>query len=176
LTGHVVVATGQHGTAKSVHWNIPRTINNLFTGRTEVLDKIKDSLRRSNNTLSTEQQKRFIITGLGGQGKSEICLKVADELRQEYVTSVILNSMPLLLLIMTVSGVSSGSMLAMSILLKVILLLLQRHSDPQLRALMRHDKYLQTSTKAGFSSWTTLMRKNLITRGTSHLEPVALSS
>ncbi|RYO81699.1 hypothetical protein DL762_006976 [Monosporascus cannonballus] len=29
-------------------------------------------------------QKRFVPTGLGGQGKSEVCLKVTDELREEF--------------------------------------------------------------------------------------------
>jgi nucleoside-triphosphatase THEP1 len=37
------------------------------------------------DTNSTKQQRRFVITGMGGQGKSEICLKVADLVRERYV-------------------------------------------------------------------------------------------
>jgi nucleoside-triphosphatase THEP1 len=31
-------------------------------------------------------QKRFVLTGMGGQGKSEICLRVVNEVRESYVT------------------------------------------------------------------------------------------
>jgi putative protein kinase ArgK-like GTPase of G3E family len=59
-------------------WVVPRSVSTLFTGRTEVLSKIKNALRKE-----SEQQRRFVITGLGGQGKSEICLKIVDQLRTE---------------------------------------------------------------------------------------------
>jgi nucleoside-triphosphatase THEP1 len=31
----------------------------------------------------TTEQKRLVITGMGGQGKSEICIKVANLMRDE---------------------------------------------------------------------------------------------
>lgn len=61
---------------------MPRTTNDLFTGRTELLLKIQKALR-NDSTSATETQKRFVITGLGGQGKSEICLQVANMMREE---------------------------------------------------------------------------------------------
>jgi hypothetical protein len=64
-----------------VHWKVPRATNSLFTGRTKVLERVKNIMRRD-----VPDQKRFIITGLGGLGKSEICLKTANEMRQEYAT------------------------------------------------------------------------------------------
>ena len=67
----------------NVHWILPRALNTLFTGRDELLLRIQKALRY-NHTSSPNKQKRFVITGLGGQGKSEICLKIANELRQEY--------------------------------------------------------------------------------------------
>jgi nucleoside-triphosphatase THEP1 len=30
-----------------------------------------------------QQDRVFVITGLGGLGKSEICLKIANEMREE---------------------------------------------------------------------------------------------
>jgi hypothetical protein len=39
-------------------------------------------------TSPADKQKRFVITGLGGQGKSEICLQVASQMREEYVLTV----------------------------------------------------------------------------------------
>jgi adenylylsulfate kinase-like enzyme len=61
-------------------------VNSLFTGRTELLVRIQAVLR--GNTTSSNKQKRFVITGLGGQGKSEICLQVANSLRDEYVLTM----------------------------------------------------------------------------------------
>ena len=74
------------GLTGNVHWIVPRTVNNLFTGRSELLEKIKTALV-GNKTQHAEVQKRFVITGLGGQGKSEVCLKAASLMRNEYVLS-----------------------------------------------------------------------------------------
>jgi hypothetical protein len=63
---------------ENVHWCIPRSVNTLFTGRTEVLDRIE---RAITPRVSEKKQRRFIITGIGGQGKSEICLRIADQVR-----------------------------------------------------------------------------------------------
>jgi hypothetical protein len=71
----------------NVHWIVPRTVNSLFTGRTEVLVRIQAVLR--SDTTSSNKQKRFVITGLGGQGKSEICLQVANLLKDEYVLIIL---------------------------------------------------------------------------------------
>jgi hypothetical protein len=61
---------------------VPRATNGLFTGRTELLLKIQKALH-SDSTSATKTQKRFVITGLGGQGKSEVCLQVANMMRDE---------------------------------------------------------------------------------------------
>jgi putative protein kinase ArgK-like GTPase of G3E family len=63
---------------------VPRAVNNLFTGRTELLARVQKALHNS-STSATKAQKRFVITGLGGQGKSEVCLQVACKMREEYV-------------------------------------------------------------------------------------------
>jgi hypothetical protein len=71
--------------AGNVHWVVPRTVNILFTGRSELVCRIQNALR--NDDLATTKQKRLVITGLGGMGKSEVCLKVANLMREEYVTT-----------------------------------------------------------------------------------------
>ncbi|KAI0886308.1 TPR-like protein [Annulohypoxylon maeteangense] len=65
----------------NVHWLVPRSVNALFTGRQKIITKIKNAVIPS---TAPSVQKRFILTGMGGQGKSEICLKVADELREKF--------------------------------------------------------------------------------------------
>ncbi len=95
--------------SKNVHWLVPRAVNNLFTGRTEVLNKIKNAICSDQKTHSMKQQQRFVITGMGGQGKSEVCLKIADMVRQEYVGSTSFRQESCVWLIAVASGAFSGS-------------------------------------------------------------------
>lgn len=66
----------------NVHWMVPRAVNSLFTGRSEVVERMQSALRNSNDPETTKQT-RLVITGIGGMGKSEVCLKVADLVREE---------------------------------------------------------------------------------------------
>jgi phage/plasmid-associated DNA primase len=65
---------------------VPRAVNDLFTGRAELLARIQQALNIDITSKPTKQ-KKFVITGLGGQGKSEVCLQVASFMQDEYVTS-----------------------------------------------------------------------------------------
>ncbi len=94
----------------NVHWLVPRAVNTLFTGRTEVLNTIKNAICSDQKTHGIKQQQRFVITGMGGQGKSEVCLKIADMVRQEYVGSRILLVRLCASLIAIASGAFSGLM------------------------------------------------------------------
>ena len=153
---------------------VPRAINNLFTGRTELLDRLKDALQ-SDRTSCTEEQKRFVITGLGGQGKSEICLKIASQMRQEYVMSVtwLYSSARLT---MTDFGASSGSTSVVLPSLKATISLLQRSLDPRSTVLTKHAKYLQIREKAGCLSWIVPMIQMSIIKHTFRPGLMALSS
>ncbi|KAI9731883.1 MAG: hypothetical protein M1834_004334 [Cirrosporium novae-zelandiae] len=68
----------------NVHWCVPRPVNTLFTGRKGVLKRIEAALCPTDKTYNEERQRRFVITGLGGQGKSEICLRFADLMRDNF--------------------------------------------------------------------------------------------
>lgn len=72
--------TQQHKT-RNVHWMVPRPVNSLFTGRSELIERIQNALR--NNDPGTTKKKQLVITGIGGIGKSEVCLKVADLMRDD---------------------------------------------------------------------------------------------
>ncbi|KFY07138.1 hypothetical protein V492_07413, partial [Pseudogymnoascus sp. VKM F-4246] len=65
------------------HWLVPRGASKLFTGRTEIIDRIKGAIQ-DDSSQNSEKQKVFVITGMGGMGKSEICLQVANILREEF--------------------------------------------------------------------------------------------
>jgi tetratricopeptide (TPR) repeat protein len=62
---------------------VPRTVNSLLTGRGEVVERMRSALRDYGPDAT--RQQRVVITGIGGIGKSEVCLKVADLVREEYV-------------------------------------------------------------------------------------------
>ncbi|KAF2625473.1 hypothetical protein BU25DRAFT_473452 [Macroventuria anomochaeta] len=70
------------GPAGNVHWMVPRAVNSLFTGRSEVVERMQSALR--NNGPDATKQKRVVITGIGGMGKSEVCLKVANLMREHF--------------------------------------------------------------------------------------------
>ncbi|KAH9207726.1 hypothetical protein DL95DRAFT_415366 [Leptodontidium sp. 2 PMI_412] len=65
----------------NVHWMVPRAINSLFIGRSDILFRIQKALQ-SQSISVVQKQRRFVITGLGGQGKSEICLQIASLMKQ----------------------------------------------------------------------------------------------
>ncbi|KAG4420607.1 hypothetical protein IFR04_006314 [Cadophora malorum] len=67
----------------NIHWIIPRASNSLFTGRSILLDRIR-SVLQSESTCFAQTQRRFVITGLGGQGKSEICLQIASLMKHKF--------------------------------------------------------------------------------------------
>lgn len=60
-------------------WNIPRSSCDLFSGRQEILHKIKRALRSD----AIFRQRRFVIAGMVGIVKSEICLRLVEEMQSE---------------------------------------------------------------------------------------------
>ncbi|CAN9251458.1 unnamed protein product [Alternaria alternata] len=68
--------------AHNVHWIVPRAVNSLFTGRSQLVSRLESALR--SNSVSTTERKQLVITGIGGIGKSEVCLRVADLLREDF--------------------------------------------------------------------------------------------
>lgn len=84
-----VAATSSPGATGNTHWVVPRSANTLFTGRSEEIERIAKAI-----TAPADFQRRFILTGMGGLGKSEICLKVASRVRDQYVLSSIISPFP----------------------------------------------------------------------------------
>ncbi|KAI1470948.1 uncharacterized protein F4812DRAFT_419582 [Daldinia caldariorum] len=66
--------------ARNMHWIVPRSASPIFTGRRDIIQKIRNAVTSSRS----HTQKRFVLTGIGGMGKSEICLRAAQELREEF--------------------------------------------------------------------------------------------
>lgn len=61
------------------YYLVPRVVNTFFTGRVEIGERIEKAF----STADSDTQRRYVITGMGGTGKSEVCLKFVDTHRQK---------------------------------------------------------------------------------------------
>ncbi|RDW71577.1 hypothetical protein BP6252_08140 [Coleophoma cylindrospora] len=67
------------------HFYIPQTISSIFTGREQLLERLQtyfDVFGESTNPTCI--QKRFVVYGLGGSGKTQFCCKFAQHNRQNF--------------------------------------------------------------------------------------------
>lgn len=69
-----------HLSSRTRFFLVPRSINRYFIGRQNVLDVVKAHVAAC--TTDQGRQIRMAITGIAGIGKSEICLKLADMVRE----------------------------------------------------------------------------------------------
>lgn len=63
---------------------VPRHSSRLYTGRRELGERIAEVFSHGPRTSPTHQ-RTFVIVGIGGTGKSEVCLKFAEDQRDSYV-------------------------------------------------------------------------------------------
>ena len=68
----------------NVHFYVPRPPNSVFVGRDEELHNLK-LLLTSSEGERVGSTRILVITGMGGIGKSEICIKLAHDIREEFV-------------------------------------------------------------------------------------------
>ena len=69
-----------HGNRKTFDGVIPLMPNpsNRFTGRTEVIAKLKRHFFNTNDLA--RKRKFFLLYGMGGIGKTQICLKFLEDM------------------------------------------------------------------------------------------------
>ena len=63
---------------------MPRNPSPAFTGREEVCELLHARCLLPGKLHTQRQQKRFVIHGLGGSGKTQVCLKFAQDHREEW--------------------------------------------------------------------------------------------
>ena len=64
---------------------VTRHANPLFTGRKDLLQELDGIVRDATKDPADRPQCRIVLSGMGGQGKSEICLQLAHSLRHMQV-------------------------------------------------------------------------------------------
>ncbi|KAL9109661.1 MAG: hypothetical protein Q9227_005699 [Pyrenula ochraceoflavens] len=65
------------------HFDVPQPLSSLYTGRQSLLGELKHIFFPLKSDLS-QRQKRFVINGIGGSGKTQFCSKFAAENRELY--------------------------------------------------------------------------------------------
>ena len=61
----------------------PKSVSSIFTGREALLDELRGALDDDSLLEGNNSQKRFVVQGLGGSGKTEFCCKFAQVNRQK---------------------------------------------------------------------------------------------
>lgn len=69
---------------KNEHFLVPNDLNPHFTGRNDIRRKLIESLL-DKDFAGEKKQKRFVLHGLGGSGKTQLVLKFAKDYRSRYV-------------------------------------------------------------------------------------------
>lgn len=64
------------------HFYTPQTVSSVFTGRATNLDILRDCLLAPASTNQLHSQKRFVVYGLPGSGKTQFCCKFASDNKQ----------------------------------------------------------------------------------------------
>lgn len=61
---------------------IPRASSRLYVGRKQLAERLTKAFSFDHST-PPEHQRTFVISGIGGTGKSEVCLKFAEDHKDE---------------------------------------------------------------------------------------------
>ncbi|KAH8670153.1 P-loop containing nucleoside triphosphate hydrolase protein [Tricladium varicosporioides] len=66
------------------YFDVPQVINPIFTERSDLLAKLKGFFFEVPATVPDHQQRRFVIYGIGGSGKTQLCTIFAYKNRDRY--------------------------------------------------------------------------------------------
>ncbi|PQE27270.1 tetratricopeptide repeat domain-containing protein [Rutstroemia sp. NJR-2017a WRK4] len=66
------------------HFYTPQTVSSIFTGRDSELEVLKKCLFTPSSAGHLEAQKRFVVFGLAGSGKTQFCCKFAADNKQSF--------------------------------------------------------------------------------------------
>ena len=66
------------------HFRIPQVVSSIFTGREEASQVVEEAFWGPEVEEFPHQQRRYIIHGIGGSGKTQFCSKFAQDHRERY--------------------------------------------------------------------------------------------
>ncbi|KAJ6178279.1 hypothetical protein N7519_008740 [Penicillium mononematosum] len=66
------------------HFHLPCTVSMDFIGQEDIMETLTNAFEPEGPTSLNKQQKRFVVYGIGGSGKTQISAKYAQDNRQHY--------------------------------------------------------------------------------------------
>ena len=70
-------------------YEIPHNVSPVFTGREDILQQLSESCLPPRTQDNLRVQRRFVLYGLGGSGKTQVCLKFAQDHRERYAPRIL---------------------------------------------------------------------------------------
>ncbi len=71
------------------HFSLPQGIEKLYTGRLSLLTELDDAFNTPSSPGQSRLQKRVVIFGMGGSGKTQFCCEFAQRYRYRLVKSML---------------------------------------------------------------------------------------
>ena len=69
----------QHSMPRSFQSIIPPLPTDMFTGRDHYLEVMRNSFQFPKTSVEMGKQRKFVLYGTGGMGKTQVALKFIDE-------------------------------------------------------------------------------------------------
>jgi len=66
---------------RNKYFRVPHNVSSIFTGRDVITQVLQKKILGSTDSKARKQQKRFVLYGLGGSGKTQFCLKFVQDNR-----------------------------------------------------------------------------------------------
>lgn len=83
---------------RNKHFELPFDVSPYFIGRDDICRELRDNCLPSEDLSAPNPQKRFVLYGLGGSGKTQLALKFASDHRERYGdSSYSTNSIPFMI-------------------------------------------------------------------------------
>jgi hypothetical protein len=71
-------------------FHTPQAVSSYYGGREALLSELRDTFIQPPGPSHRQFQRRFVVRGMGGSGKTQFCCKFAEENRSRYVTSLLI--------------------------------------------------------------------------------------
>lgn len=69
------------GEIRNKYYHIPHNASNIYTGRDKITQDVRERLLISSLNDAPRQQRRYVLYGTGGSGKTQFCLKFVQDNR-----------------------------------------------------------------------------------------------
>jgi len=84
ITNVRLILRGEAEDIQNEHFIVSQVENPNFTGRSDIRHLLYESILKDRH-MRKQSQDRFVLYGLGGSGKTQVCLKFAHDHRNRLV-------------------------------------------------------------------------------------------